>query len=111
MPTTMILTRTCTVSGCLNRALKACADCGEARCLDHLLPTIDEHRGTVLHLCPTCMETRNNDLAGERPPAPRLPDVFDVFDQARPTNLSRLTGLTSDRPRVDALPADWLPEK
>lgn len=84
MPTPLALTHTstCAVPGCGNRAIKHCANCGEARCPDHILPTIDDTSGTVIHFCPACMEAYTNELEHEVPPEHRILGILDRVQRA-----------------------------
>lgn len=121
MPTSATLTRTCAVPGCGNRASRSCARCGEARCLDHILPAIDDQIGAVVHFCPTCLEAHNDDRDYEAPRAQRALDIFDrtgvgpsIGDPVPPSGGHGLiSGQTADlgagEPCVSVLAAGWPP--
>lgn len=54
-------THICSADGCAHRAVKRCFDCGAWRCAEHLVPTVHERKGAVVHLCPGCLQAYLNE--------------------------------------------------
>lgn len=74
----------CDAPGCARRAIKPCFDCGQWRCEEHLTPAVHQHRGAVVHLCPTCMQAHVDD-----PERLRIYGVEDTHPRHTPEMLLR----------------------